>query len=1508
MQGFDKEQKRYEERYEERVAKERRDAEERLDNLMAEQRAKFFWEDNGIGSEELEEVRKLYGNDAALIGTLATQELYDGTGQANAATVKRLSKEARAIRDAQRALIAERWSETVGKGGGEVTFEGDPKVIEWNKRHIDSMIKGLIEGNKLSREDTVLAEQIASGERDASHIPSEEHKKMLLSLSDMYAARRALENAAPRVSALRKLDVWIDSPIVSNYLDARAVIGLEKARKKLDTDIANFKKGIRHSAKESLRAEKLFSAADTVAKGINTLKSFSDLSEAEKNKVWHLARMMRMRSYLTGRGVDSVKAKNNENFDRVLGKLVPDPAKAQRLSPLTLNATTFVRNNISVFGKDGGKKINDALFRPVVRNEGERERFVNRELDELKSVCGKLNKDERALLQFMVERAIGTENIKSADMRYQLEAYLEGIDPTEGIAQKQKAKFGVGKNRAQNRAVKYAKHATESWEADQKRVRDALERISDEKLGKLARASDFLRGKYARYYEATNEFLVMHGYEPIPFRTGYAPHMQSEQVKKQFGSLSSRLGFGENVFELPASIAGRTDTFKPGKQWNPNYQSRIGKTTYMDAVQGFERYVNFMSKVLYHTDDIQKLRRFSEYLRTYFASDTVKAKIDDAHTRHSHGELSADAAQAQIDEALKDAAADTVLSGYVSALDDYTNILAGKQTKMDRAIESAFGRENLDRMNRLSNAFARAAIVGNLTSALNQTVQLMAVGSECGWLNFDRAVSDALNFKTGLNKTIGFDDLSTFITGKKGVESLTRTFGEKTTGVLQIPFEVVDNLASRIIVRAKYFQLLNKGVAVEEAIILADEYADSVVGSRMQGAKPILFCQKNIFVNLFTRFQLEVANEWDHILRDLPREIRAIDAKSGRRKAVAEVASRLCKYLLAAFLCNRLFDELYGQTPVMFDVMGYFYEAVANGFGISSATLTSRLLSEEMDGLGEFDAGKAGGKLVSGVGDDVPYLSSALAMFGDGSSRLPLPNFSKLGNVPEDIRAGLKQMEQAKDAGEYAGSVGRMLDGIWYTAKGLIPFGNQINKSVTGIMSNVRGGSYDYYGDPDSSGGAYSSGWRLRYPQKWGSFDGVTSVLFGSGANNRAGDFYASDYEKLSVRGTLAYKGLTETGMDQDEAYDHIRALEAIAGDETEREKTDTSGMDFFDAMKTEFFYNDSLSEEEKAAQKALQTKLEKQIELLDSSTALTDAQREILLRATCADSKITEAMRKMAREDAKVLYNTVRDVVTTKPDEGEPTRAQLIAESELSEHGKAELWYAAAASKTQREKFMRYRDFGDESEDIYAAFRGVDEAKAGAEKGERAPAGRASIAKSKLSAESKYDMYYTSYADTSPVPGVMDDLTEHGAKKGDVVSWLAAYDSAKGVGREAVEETLRRGQSVDSSAGSDTAAQMKALLGTNMTAREMETVYFGMMVSSQSKETRREQFDKLHDAGGNAVDFFEAYVAVSETSWKKKESGAKSKALKRAIDGVTSQRRVRKVLYDIFDVAESMR
>lgn len=37
-----------------------------------------------------------------------------------------------------------------------------------------------------------------------------------------------------------------------------------------------------------------------------------------------------------------------------------------------------------------------------------------------------------------------------------------------------------------------------------------------------------------------------------------------------------------------------------------------------------------------------------------------------------------------------------------------------------------------------------------------------------------------------------------------------------------------------------------------------------------------------------------------------------------------------------------------------------------------------------------------------------------------------------------------------------------------------------------------------------------------------------------------------------------------------------------------------------------------------------------------------------------------------------------------------------------------------------------------------------------------------------------------------------MDDLTENGAEKADVVRWMAAYDSAKGIGHEEVNTSTR--------------------------------------------------------------------------------------------------------------------
>jgi hypothetical protein len=248
---------------------------------------------------------------------------------------------------------------------------------------------------------------------------------------------------------------------------------------------------------------------------------------------------------------------------------------------------------------------------------------------------------------------------------------------------------------------------------------------------------------------------------------------------------------------------------------------------------------------------------------------------------------------------------------------------------------------------------------------------------------------------------------------------------------------------------------------------------------------------------------------------------------------------------------------------------------------VSSATFTKAILTGTFDALDEFDPGRARKGAKDALLDDVPYISSLLAMFGDSSSRLPLPNFSKLTNVPDDISAGIGQFGSAESFGDYVGAAGRMTDGIWYTAKGLVPFGNQINKTATGITANVRGGGYDRKGN-------------LTYPQGYGSFgegfDSVTSYVFGSGANDRAGDYYASGYKGLNERGTGAYRDLIETGMDHGEAFDLVRKVSAFAPDEIEREPS--VAEDLFEWYKEEYLFRDLMTDAEKTAEDALESRV----------------------------------------------------------------------------------------------------------------------------------------------------------------------------------------------------------------------------------------------------------------------------------------------------------------------------
>lgn len=644
---------------------------------------------------------------------------------------------------------------------------------------------------------------------------------------------------------------------------------------------------------------------------------------------------------------------------------------------------------------------------------------------------------------------------------------------------------------------------------------------------------DAMRQKYADYYDAINDFLVAHGYKEIGFIENYAPHMQPDSVKEQ-ARIFDRLGFGEEVSGIPTEIAGRTRDFKPGKKYNPFFQERKGVNAKADAVESFNSYINYLSEVFYHTDDIQKLRVLENEIRARYSPKSVQTEYE---ALKKNKNLSTEERDARIDELLHGKAKELgKFGGYVTQLENYTNILAGKQTKMDRAIEDHITRNALNTMRKPVDILVRSSIPGNLSSAINQLVQLPQLTAEVGEKNILRAAED---LRTGRLRDIGIDldGESTFLTGKKGIRRLVQN--EKTLDKIldtaSIPFEAVDDLASRLYVRAAYFQALDQGMKHEDAVRAADRTVEDIIGSRMKGAKPNFFADKNIVSKLVNTFQLEVANGWEHIQYDLPQQWKETARTQGKQAAVRQAAVTFAKGSIYAAALNALYEQISGQKPVAFDWIGAIWDYVRAG------------LPEEDDEDGEKKFDWSAG--LSGVEDrilgDLPYLSNIGAFFGKGNGRLPLPQLYLDGmaaGAKELFSAPEGETEEEAAARKKAGA-SRLVSSTLKTGAALLPMGNQARKTVQGALDLARGARYSddgtrllYTVDNDSLG-------------NWGR-----GILFGRSALPEARDYYdGGSRGALSQKQTGQMREAEEYGVSMEDFVAFAQAAKKLTSDKNEQ-------------------------------------------------------------------------------------------------------------------------------------------------------------------------------------------------------------------------------------------------------------------------------------------------------------------------------------------------------------------
>lgn len=864
------------------------------------------------------------------------------------------------------------------------------------------------------------------------------------------------------------------------------------------------------------------------------------------------------------------RTKINQNLDERVRRLMDgvDDAKTKVPAAVIMRNRTPERNMRRIFGNAKGDEINDYLFRPVQDNEAERIRFVNRMHNEVRTFLDRdgknrgLNQEERALVQLVIEGRAAEDAVNAMERSRDIQNAAENIKNARKLAGKddlvkrrqaeidasvdEAREFNLGTDE-RRLAIQYSR-----WLETRERLEGADTTI-------IGNAVEKYRDLFNQLYDAANDFLVAHGYEPIGFIRGYAPHLQSQENQDRFNSALERMGINREIGKLPTSIAGRTRNFRPNMPWNRFFKHRDSQGEFLDPdiAEGFEKYVDSMSDVLYHTDDIMRTRAFVRYFRRTYAPEEIRNQLEQADALRyapadqqanflrDKGKLSYTSVPTYEDvhQAMERYVEDqyqaienlTLYGDLAVFLDDYANNLANKQLFEDRAMEKSFGRTTLNAASKLHRAFTRAQVSANLSSALNQGGQLPIILAENGTRNVARALLD-LRSKDLKSWAAGSD----FLTEKKGIDYIVTGWGDRAINAAFKPLEFVDGIVSTLAVRSRYLKEVWAGKSATEAMRLADRFGREVMASRAKGSTPLAFRSKDFINQMVHMFQLEALNNWEHVTQDLGnRDFREMAQAKGKRAAAGSLAAVLVKIVLGAFLLNRIDEELYGGTPAPFDILGLAGNFIAGGLGLTQMDLLQTLLDngwERLTGerlfdtdaeLDEFDAAAGWDDFVWNGLNEIPFASNVAAVAGMGDRTLPMPDLSNLTSLPGTI---------AED-GLFSWEVLRQLMGI---AGDVLPGGRQAEKTVQGAEALVRGGYYRGSGENR----------RLQFPVEQDFWNVLRGTLFGRSTLDESQEFYASGQTGLSANQTKAYEQVVDMGADPQTVYQAIQGWRAAENDE----------------------------------------------------------------------------------------------------------------------------------------------------------------------------------------------------------------------------------------------------------------------------------------------------------------------------------------------------------------------
>lgn len=813
-------------------------------------------------------------------------------------------------------------------------------------------------------------------------------------------------------------------------------------------------------------------------------------------------------------------------------------------SGLAYMRETMERNirDIAKKGKVADEKaeaFNNEYFHPVHKNESDRKSYVVGLQDRLKA----LNLGRKVENGNLVSESYAVQWLGEAEFNRK---YL-----AEHPRVKQRGGFGY-----------------EEWNAAIQKFHEENPRLD---YAKIEHAVKEFRSIYDQIYQDMNRVRMENGYEPVDYMQGYFPHFQENDKD---GSLLTRfgrhLGITDEVTPLPATINGLTQSFRPGIRYMANIQQRLGYATAYDALQGFDRYIEVASDVIYHTGDIQRLRAMATQIRYRASDEGVRKQIDRILQDPT---LTPDKANDEVVKLMENAR--FALSNFVAELDEYTNLLAGKKSRLDRKMEAMFNRNFYNVVKAFESRVGANMVAANIGSALTNFIPLTQAWSQVSSADMLHGMWQTLqNYKTA----DGLDAASTFIHNRSGYGRLAMSTMDKVSEKAAFLMEAVDGFTTGSVVRARYLQNLRLGMSEVNAMQEADQFAANIMADRSKGATPTLYSSRDPIIKLFTKFQLEVNNELSWIFKDMiPQE---------RKKGVAQLAKALFKFLIGAWLYNEVYEAIAGRRAAL-DPLDILNDSVGDFTGYQLPNTVQSALSGRWEFTkekpGTYQAIKnLGGNLVS----ELPGTQMLTVLGLDekwgleiDSGRIAVSSaIPNIGNIEKALLASNEDIAPKKKVQTV---INELANPAAYLA---LPFGGgQIKKMAQGAQAVIQGGSYK----ADNEGRDI-----LQYPiynDKPGEMakNLAQALLFGKTATEEAQGWIESGFKNLSAKETAAYQEMTAAGADQRDSYTFVGAMKKL--DSKEAKLTMLFAYDLPEEGKTAYYYNALADDTERGKMDALE-------------------------------------------------------------------------------------------------------------------------------------------------------------------------------------------------------------------------------------------------------------------------------------------------------------------------------